>query len=209
MSALQQNGQECGLCHRRGLMKALKCSVENCQKKLFRRDLCSTHYTRLLRHGDVDCLKRAENGRPLAWLKKRVEHADEVECLLWPFGFDQKSGYGAVGVGKKTVRAHRHMCFLAHGAPPFPRADACHSCNNRLCVNPNHLRWDTRKANMADKISAGTNNSGERHGHAKLTEGTIQYIRASDAASSQLAKELNVRASTIWKIRRRKAWTHI
>ena len=48
----------------------------------------------------------------------------------------------------------------------------CHICDNRKCINPQHLFLGTRTDNHKDMIRKGRNVSlrGEQHGYSKLTE---------------------------------------
>ena len=39
------------------------------------------------------------------------------------------------------VRAHRIICWARNGPPPPGMGLACHTCNNKMCLNPLHLRW--------------------------------------------------------------------
>jgi hypothetical protein len=42
------------------------------------------------------------------------------------------------------------MCELIHGPAPTPEHEASHLCEDEwLCVNPDHLIWETKKENMA------------------------------------------------------------
>jgi hypothetical protein len=78
------------------------------------------------------------------------------------------------------------------------------------CVNPNHLRWATRKENEADKISHGTHNRGERHGQSKLTESMVLEILATKDLSHQIiASRYGVSRFAIDSIKNRKAWKHV
>lgn len=60
-------------------------------------------------------------------------------------------GYGQFGVGGKTQKAHRVSYSYFVGDVPKERL-VLHSCDNRSCVNPNHLRIGTQKDNMDDMV---------------------------------------------------------
>lgn len=112
------------------------------------------------------------------WILDHVDHAGD-ECLPWPFGRN-KQGYGFATINGKQGVANREMCRLAHGEPPSPDHDAAHTCRGASsgCINPNHLKWKTRKENMADKRADGTHYAGSRHFMAKLTDKDVAAIRA-------------------------------
>lgn len=84
--------------------------------------------------------------------------SDTDECIIWPHGVTT-SGYPSMGAGKP--RAHRYVCEQKHGPAPKGRNDAAHSCLNRLCINPKHLRWATRAENMADSMKETCKNGHE------------------------------------------------
>ena len=65
------------------------------------------------------------------------------------------------------------MCELAHGAPADLSMHAAHRCNNRACVNPQHIRWATPFENNLDKHEHGTMLRGSKHPHAKLSENDV------------------------------------
>ena len=86
----------------------------------------------------------------------------------------------------------------------------CHECDNRRCVNPQHLFLGTNRDNVADKLAKGRQHKGQDCGRAKLTNADVLAIRA-DATSTHvdLAKTYGVGATTIRKIRDRTSWTHL
>jgi hypothetical protein len=183
------------------------CSIPNCNRKHFGRGYCAMHYARFQKYGDP-LAGRVEAGVALAWLMERVGHHGE-ECQEWPFPTKQR-GYGSLSYHGRQVRAHRLMCELAHGEPPADGLEAAHSCGNRLCVNPDHLRWATPKENQADKHIHGTHNGGSRNPMAKLDEGVVAAIRAQLGKEQQksIAERFGVSSGTISNIANGKRWAN-
>lgn len=69
-------------------------------------------------------------------------------CIEW-VGATQK-GYGAVRWEGKNVRVHRLVCEMANGPAPEGKPNALHSCHNKRCINPVHLRWGDQRDNYRD-----------------------------------------------------------
>lgn len=42
----------------------------------------------------------------------------------------------------------RLLCYMYRGPPPSPLLEACHMCENRMCLAPWHLAWDSHSSNL-------------------------------------------------------------
>ena len=88
-------------------------------------------------------------------------------CWLW-LGVLQGSGYGSVGIGsmrdgtRTMIGAHRAAYLAFCGVIPVGLF-VLHKCDNKLCINPDHLFLGTQADNNADKLAKG------RHHYAKRT----------------------------------------
>lgn len=149
------------------------------------------------------------------WQKVDIRSPDE--CWEWQSNTSYK-GYGAFCLKGKGTTAHRVAYMLSHG--DFDESLlVCHKCDNRKCVNPDHLFLGTPAENTADMVRKGRAKGVSRFGttnlKAKLDDNTVAKIRVLfDAGLKETAiqKQLNlynVSRSLVGKIGRREHWNHV
>lgn len=75
------------------------------------------------------------------------------DCWEWAAACNS-SGYGHIKLDGAMILAHRLSWILANG--PIPdNLCICHTCDNRTCVNPDHLWLGTRADNNSDMTKKG------------------------------------------------------
>jgi hypothetical protein len=78
-----------------------------------------------------------------------------------------------------------------------------HACDNKVCVNPDHLTLGTQQQNIRDAVLVGA------LAHQLLMPDDVREIRtrlSSGAKGIDLASEYGVTPSTISDIKRGKSW---
>lgn len=128
-------------------------------------------------------------------------------CWEWQKGCTDK-GYGAFRYFGKQTYAHRMAWIITYGAIPH-NMFVLHRCDNRKCVNPNHLFLGTHNDNMKDMASKGR---ASRH-QGKLSESQVDEIRTEykngikkRVALKKLSCKYGVNPSTVWRAGKKKTW---
>jgi hypothetical protein len=155
------------------------------------------------------------------------------ECWLWTARVD-RCGYGAFSLSRRTiVRAHRFSWELERGPVPA-RACLLHRCEQRRCVNPDHLYIGSaheqirqprsrrprltplglggrRKRHWTQRTPAKVRR-GARSNLSKLCADEVREIRArwqEGAPVAELALQFDVVPETIVNIVRFRTWRDV
>jgi hypothetical protein len=76
------------------------------------------------------------------------------DCWRWT-GTRTTDGYGWFWSGRRNIRAHRVAWEITAGSEIPSGMKVLHSCDDRLCVNPGHLRLGTQRDNLRDCVQRG------------------------------------------------------
>lgn len=146
---------------------------------------------------------------------KTVENV-HTGCLEW-IGFKSRDGYGIVHRQGKLLKAHR-LAFCEANNKTLADIHGLvvrHKCDNRKCLNPEHLELGTSVDNTRDRHERNRDARGSRNGNAKLTEAQVTEIRylykvrKSNFDPKALANKYQVSKSLIGQIVQNKIWMHV
>jgi hypothetical protein len=145
----------------------------------------------------------------------KVDIRSKDECWEWQGSF-RTNGYGSYCIKRKEYNASRASWILHFGAIPN-NIEVCHKCDNRKCVNPNHLFLGTHKENMYDAIKKGRVNNppvnyGKDNTSTKLSENkvkTIFRLHRKGITKAELSRKFGVTKQAICLVLNRTNWSYV
>ena len=191
------------------------CTVEGCELRYRSNGYCKKHFALYYRYGRPEPL-------PPKPIKQRLLEKiviDENGCWIWR-GCIASKGYASIIVDGKSRLAHRlsYEAFIG----PLGTLLACHKCDVRRCINPDHLFAGTHFDNVADMWAKGRGAKdsfancpekrarGERHGRATVDWVFVNGVRALYATESfthrGIADLLSVPFGTVSHILSYRTW---
>ena len=141
----------------------------------------------------------------------------ENETGCWEYqGCCQSKGYGfintSIGSNKCSYTLHRLSYYYHNNIDPCSLV-VRHDCDNRVCINPAHLRLGTAADNNRDCMERGRTQKGEKHYLSKLTNECVINIKRrlheGNETQAEIAKDFGVSPPTINSIRIGRNWKHV
>lgn len=146
------------------------------------------------------------------WAKVRPRPDD---CFEWAgaivAGYGRFNDYHYGGY----IPAHRYAMMLRLGEHVPKDTMVLHHCDNKRCVNSDHLFLGDHKVNMRDMVEKGRSfkSKGEKNNNSKLTDKKVRLarrLRALGWSYQRIANCLGLKSGdTISLIINGKAWTHV
>lgn len=116
-----------------------------------------------------------------------------------------QNGYPYVRLSRNGITSLRTVHSLVAEAFLGPRPeghDVAHADGDRTNAAAENLRWATRVENSSDKLRHGTDNRGEKHPLARLTDDQVRIIRTELAVGAkEMARRFNVSHWQVYQIR--------
>lgn len=132
-------------------------------------------------------------------------------CWVWR-GAINSSGYGSFNIDGKIYGSHRVSWRIFIG--PDEGIHVLHRCDNRMCVNPDHLFSGNNSDNVADRVAKGRSAvaQGTRNPRAKITDGDVREIRhlhSLGVGTRDLSVRFGICRTAIQRIVKGTSWSHI
>lgn len=150
----------------------------------------------------------------IAELFRTRTSTNEAGCIEWN-GSRNRGGYGTVGLNGKIMITSRIAWELRYGEIPAGMF-VLHRCDNRCCINPDHLFLGTQQDNIADMKRKGRAKSGGARGkqlpQTKISEDDARSIRAmyaSGCKQKELAHKFGVTQSAVSMIVTGRNWKYV
>lgn len=137
---------------------------------------------------------------------------DRSQCWIWT-GATTGCGYGKMHVGGRQIIASRLSYLIAHGTIDDSMF-VCHSCDNPICVNPDHIWQGSPADNVRDMVEKGRAKGAVRGDisrnpskNAILTKSKVIEIYSmfkSGKSQSYIARSLGLHRGTVFDIVRKR-----
>jgi len=140
--------------------------------------------------------------------KHRVEHYTEAtdKCWNWkgPVNKSSRGTYGNLGIGKGLRYLAHRISYMIHKGDIPDDMLVLHTCDNTLCVNPEHLYLGSDKKNTDDRFIRNRN-------FGKLVKEDAAEIKrlldGGEHTQAEIASMFNISQSHVSHISTGREWS--
>lgn len=148
--------------------------------------------------------------------RKNIKYVVVGGCWECVSHCKNSSGYPYISINKvrDTVARHVYRMFkgkIGNYVDPNGKEVSLHvrhTCDNRVCINPDHLILGTNKDNMRDREERNPQ-IGERNPNSKLKTEEVIDIFESKLKHQDIARKYNISRDHVATIKRGKRWGEI
>lgn len=164
------------------------------------------------------CLRKGREQKPaIEYFNSKIKKDCKNGCWEWT-GAISKYGYGVFSEHssgyKRTWQAHRFSYHInVKDISEWEKELVCHSCDNRACVNPDHLFLCSHQDNMDDMVSKERGHKGEKNSNSKLLIKDVvkikKLLKTYILNDAEIARIFNISPCVIGRIKIGELWSHI
>jgi hypothetical protein len=155
---------------------------------------------------------RSVDGPELLRRILKFKEVDANGCWIWTGARWKSTGYAGLWVHGKFLKVTRLLMWMQGNE--IEGLEACHRCNVKLCINPDHLYMATHRQNVhdAERDGIARHRYGENHPRAKLTHDDaldILWRLEHGEKMADLARNYGVDISTLSHLKRGVNWKYL
>lgn len=127
-------------------------------------------------------------------------------CWNW-LGVKSSDGYGLACYKGAVIRAHR-LSYLNYVGITESEKLVLHKCDNRLCMNPEHLYFGSNQDNTNDMKDRNrfSRRNGASNAQSKITDAIALQIFADKRKHKEIADHFGLSVSAISSIKTGRNW---
>jgi DNA-binding CsgD family transcriptional regulator len=147
----------------------------------------------------------------MAGKRRKIDFkVNETGCYVCTSHYNSDRGYMLIHFNNTPKYIHRFIyeeCFGEIQKGLVVR----HKCDNRRCINPEHLELGTIADNSRDMVERDRSLRGSLNKKSKLSEMQVKQIieLSQTMGTMELAKKFNINRNTVWRIKAGRGWKHV
>ena len=120
----------------------------------------------------------------LKFFWSKVKETDPEKC--WFYNGNRRNYYPRIDIMGRSCTMHRVVFELFFRFPPKDKPYILHSCDEKSCINPNHLRCGTTRSNHIDRRF-----NGKELVVSERDVKVIKFMRSLDYTFKEISEKFN------------------